>query len=86
MKFLKKIFIIGISTYMLGWLLLIINGMRILEVIGYSLCFAGIFLLSVFITLLPDRKTKDQLDKAGNKSKRYDGIIFRLLKGGLKNE
>ena len=32
------------------------------------------------------RTTKEKLDKYGNKNESYDEIIFRLLKGGLKNE
>lgn len=35
-------------------------------------------------TIKLKRKTKEQLDKVGNKSESYDDIIFRLLKRGLK--
>ena len=47
----QKTLIWGLSMYSLGWLILIIKGMGIIEIFGWSLCFAGIFSLSTTIAL-----------------------------------
>jgi len=55
----QKTLIWGLSMYSLGWLILIIKGMGIIEIFGWSLCFAGIFSLSTTIALrLNDDKLK----------------------------
>ena len=41
----------GLLMYSIGWMILVIRGMNIIEIFAWGLCFAGIFLLSTTMAL-----------------------------------
>ena len=51
MKLDDKTLIFGLCLYSLGWIVLVINGISLIDIFANSLIFGGLFLLGVTISI-----------------------------------
>ena len=60
MKLFNKTLLFGLLSYSLGWLVLVINGISIIETFGWSLCFAGVFSLGISVAIMINNQSKQK--------------------------